>query len=103
MYTQLQTVKFAFMIIVDIAHVGTFLCSLSDILGKFFFWISLATVHCKDVFVTDEIFFLNFSGFGAFPVLEVLDLSYNNLNENVLPGNFFKLGKMLFCSPDHAP
>lgn len=30
-------------------------------------------------------------GFGAFPVLEVLDLSYNNLNENVLPGNFFKL------------
>lgn len=35
----------------------------------------------------------NFSGFGAFPVLEVLDLSYNNLNENVLPGNFFKLGK----------
>lgn len=33
-----------------------------------------------------------FSGFGAFPVLEVLDLSYNNLNEHVLPGNFFKLG-----------
>lgn len=24
-------------------------------------------------------------------MLEVLDLSYNNLNENVLPGNFFKL------------
>jgi len=28
-------------------------------------------------------------GFGAFPVLEVLDLSYNNLNETLLPGNFF--------------
>lgn len=31
-------------------------------------------------------------GFGAFPVLEVLDLSYNNLNENTLPGNFFMMG-----------
>ena len=30
-------------------------------------------------------------GFGAFPVLEVLDLSYNNLNENALPGNFFMM------------
>lgn len=30
-------------------------------------------------------------GFGAFPVLEVLDLSYNNLNETVLPGNFFMM------------
>lgn len=32
-------------------------------------------------------------GFGALPVLEVLDLTYNNLNENSLPGNFFMLGK----------
>ena len=30
-------------------------------------------------------------GFGAFPVLEVLDLSYNNLNERILPGNFFMM------------
>ncbi len=28
-------------------------------------------------------------GFGAFPLLEVLDLSYNNLNENELPANFW--------------
>ena len=32
-------------------------------------------------------------GFGAFPVLEVLDLTYNNLSENSLPANFFQLGK----------
>lgn len=32
-------------------------------------------------------------GFGAFPVLEVLDLTYNNLNEKQLPGNFFMMGK----------
>lgn len=31
-------------------------------------------------------------GFGAFPVLEVLDLSYNNLDEKALPGNFFMMG-----------
>ena len=31
-------------------------------------------------------------GFGAFPVLEVLDLTYNNLNEKKLPGNFFMMG-----------
>lgn len=31
-------------------------------------------------------------GFGAFAVLEVLDLTYNNLNESSLPGNFFMLG-----------
>ena len=31
-------------------------------------------------------------GFGAFPVLEVLDLTYNNLNESSLPGNFFMIG-----------
>ncbi|KAG8334556.1 Ras suppressor protein 1 [Homalodisca vitripennis] len=30
-------------------------------------------------------------GFGAFPVLEVLDLTYNNLDESSLPGNFFML------------
>lgn len=34
-------------------------------------------------------------GFGAFPALEVLDLTYNNLNENSLPGNFFMLGERL--------
>merc|ERR1719510_2751422 len=28
-------------------------------------------------------------GFGSFPVIEVLDLSYNNLNEGSLPSNFF--------------
>jgi hypothetical protein len=28
-------------------------------------------------------------GFGSFPVLEVLDLSYNQLNEDSLPGNFW--------------
>lgn len=32
-------------------------------------------------------------GFGAFPVLEVLDLTYNNLTENSLPGNFFMMGE----------
>lgn len=32
-------------------------------------------------------------GFGAFPVLEVLDLTYNNLSEKSLPGNFFCLSK----------
>ena len=31
-------------------------------------------------------------GFGAFPVLEVLDLTYNNLTEESLPGNFFMIG-----------
>lgn len=32
-------------------------------------------------------------GFGAFPKLEILDVSYNNLNEKSLPQNFFILGK----------
>lgn len=32
-------------------------------------------------------------GFGAFPVLEVLDLTYNNLHEKNLPGNFFMMGQ----------
>ena len=31
-------------------------------------------------------------GFGAFAVLEILDLTYNNLNEKNLPGNFFMIG-----------
>jgi len=34
-------------------------------------------------------------GFGACPVLEVLDLTYNNLTENSLPANFFQLGKLV--------
>lgn len=34
-------------------------------------------------------------GFGSLPALEVLDLTYNNLNENSLPGNFFYLSKKL--------
>ena len=28
-------------------------------------------------------------GFGSFPVLEVLDLSYNSLNDESMPGNFW--------------
>jgi len=36
-------------------------------------------------------------GFGAFPALEVLDLTYNNLSENSLPGNFFCLGMFSSC------
>jgi hypothetical protein len=35
-------------------------------------------------------------GFGTFPVLEVLDLTYNNLDESTLPGNFFMMGKTDF-------
>ncbi|TNN24135.1 Ras suppressor protein 1 [Liparis tanakae] len=30
-------------------------------------------------------------GFGSLPALEVLDLTYNNLNQASLPGNFFYL------------
>lgn len=30
-------------------------------------------------------------GFGAFPALEILDLTYNNLCEKSLPDNFFNL------------
>ena len=33
-------------------------------------------------------------GFGACPMLEVLDLTYNNLNEASLSANFFYLGKL---------
>ena len=32
-------------------------------------------------------------GFGAFPALEVLDVTYNNLSENSFPANFFMLGQ----------
>jgi hypothetical protein len=28
-------------------------------------------------------------GFGSFPKLEVLDLSYNSLNDESMPGNFW--------------
>lgn len=31
-------------------------------------------------------------GFGSFKQLEVLDLTYNNLSEKGLPGNFFIMG-----------
>jgi hypothetical protein len=31
-------------------------------------------------------------GFGGFPVLELLDLTYNNITEKGLPGNFFFIG-----------
>ena len=37
-------------------------------------------------------------GFGSFPMLEVLDLTYNNLTENSLPGNFFMIGELLLHS-----
>ena len=37
-------------------------------------------------------------GFGAFPVLEVLDLTYNNLDEKSLPANFFCLGEFYVLS-----
>lgn len=37
-------------------------------------------------------------GFGAFPVIEVLDLTYNNLSEKKLPGNFFMMGITIFLS-----
>ena len=30
-------------------------------------------------------------GLGSLPSLEILDLTYNNLNENSLPANFFLL------------
>jgi hypothetical protein len=39
-------------------------------------------------------------GFGAFPVLEVLDLTYNNLSEKNLPGNFFMMGQLLSSASD---
>lgn len=33
-------------------------------------------------------------GFGAFPSIEVLDLTYNNLSEKSLPANFFMMGTL---------
>ena len=33
-------------------------------------------------------------GFGSFPALEVLDLTYNNLNEKSLPANFFMISTL---------
>ena len=35
-------------------------------------------------------------GFGAFPQLELLDLTYNNLSEKSLPANFFVMGAKVF-------
>lgn len=34
-------------------------------------------------------------GFGAMPILEILDLTSNNLTEKSLPNNFFELSKFL--------
>lgn len=34
-------------------------------------------------------------GFGSFPQLEILDLTYNNLSERSLPGNFFFICKFI--------
>ena len=34
-------------------------------------------------------------GFGAFPALEVLDLTYNNLTEKSLPVNLFGIGQYI--------
>lgn len=42
-------------------------------------------------------------GFGALPVLEVLDLTYNNLNENSLPGNFFMMGNLSRIIGNYSP
>lgn len=45
-------------------------------------------------------------GFGAFPALEVLDATYNNLSERSFPANFFMLGKetdsWLVCLTTHS-
>lgn len=38
-------------------------------------------------------------GFGAFPALEVLDLTYNNLDARSFPGNFFMMGKLALAIP----
>ena len=38
-------------------------------------------------------------GFGAFACMEVLDLSYNNLNSESLPGNFFYMGEFYWHKP----
>ena len=36
-------------------------------------------------------------GLGSLPCLEILDLTYNNLNENSLPANFFLLAGKMYC------
>lgn len=41
-------------------------------------------------------------GFGSLPALEVLDLTYNNLNQNSLPGNFFYLSKCRSLTRAHT-
>ena len=33
-------------------------------------------------------------GFGSFPILEVLDLSYNNLSDEGMPGNFWMMNSL---------
>ena len=40
-------------------------------------------------------------GFGSLPALEVLDLTYNNLNESSLPGNFFYLSESFYVCHTH--
>jgi len=37
-------------------------------------------------------------GFGSFPSLQMLDLSYNNLSEQSLPSNFFFVSKFATVS-----
>jgi PREDICTED: similar to CG9031-PA len=34
-------------------------------------------------------------GFGAFPALEVLDLTYNNLDAKSFPSNFWMMGEII--------
>jgi hypothetical protein len=36
-------------------------------------------------------------GFGSFAKLEILDLTYNNLREQSLPGNFFFIPTLRAC------
>ncbi|KAK5977042.1 hypothetical protein GCK32_018116, partial [Trichostrongylus colubriformis] len=40
-------------------------------------------------------------GFGSFKSLEILDLTYNNLNERSLPGNFFFIGAHVMARTDN--
>jgi hypothetical protein len=37
-------------------------------------------------------------GFGAFPMLEILDLTFNNLDEKSLPNNFYELSIQLIIN-----
>ena len=41
-------------------------------------------------------------GFGSFQCLETLDLTYNNLSEKTLPGNFCTLGKVYLLEEAHS-